>query len=62
MIRLYFPDKYSINVVFHKYYHECTPQIPHLNRQLVEKIVGTCDLTADEYERNQLGEIWIRNI
>ena len=59
-LKPYFPEKYGINLLFNRYYHECTPQIPHLNRQLVEKIVSRCELTADENERNKIGDIWIR--
>ena len=56
----YFPAKYGLNLLFQRYYHECTPQIPHLPRQLVEKVVARCEMSSDEIARNRVGDIWIR--
>ena len=51
-LAVYFPATYSINVVFHKYYHECPPNILRMDIKRVLDFYKNCKLTEDEKKRN----------
>ena len=57
-MRIYFPKKYSLNVVFLRYYHECTPIIYKMEYNKVHKFIKDCKLTDDEKLRNTVGELF----
>lgn len=61
-LSIYFPKKYTLNVAFHKYYYECTANIPKIKTKFIEKFIkDNCKLTNDELERNRKGELFIKN-
>ena len=61
-LSIYFPKKYTLNVAFHKYYYECTANIPKMKTKFIEKFIkDNCKLTNDELERNKKGELFIKN-
>jgi len=57
-MNIYFPKKYSLNVAFHRYYHECTPNIYKMDMDKVKKFMKECKFTEDELRRNNTGEIF----
>ena len=61
-LSIYFPKKYSLNVPFHRYYYECTANIPKFEMAHVKKFMKGINLTADEKERNQEGELYIKEM
>jgi 5'-3' exonuclease len=58
-MNIYFPKKYSLNVAFHRYYHECIPIIPRMDMDKIKKFMAQCRFTEDELRRNQTGAIYI---
>ena len=58
-MNIYFPKKYSLNVAFHRYYHECIPIIPRMDIDKIKKFMAQCRFTDDELRRNQTGAIYI---
>lgn len=60
-MRIYFPKKYGLNVAFHRYYHECTPIIYKMELSKVKKFIKECKFNEDEYKRNLVGTLFIRN-
>jgi 5'-3' exoribonuclease 2 len=58
-MRIYFPKRYSLNVAFHRYYHECTPVIYKMEIGKVKKFIKDCKFTEDELKRNLTGNIFI---
>jgi len=59
-MRIYFPKKYSLNVAFHRYYHECTPIIYKMEIGKVKKFIKDCKLTEDELRRTLVGKLFIQ--
>lgn len=59
-LKPYFPNKYGLNFIFHRYYHECTPRIPHLTREIIDKIMSKYELTAEEQSRNTINDVWTK--
>jgi 5'-3' exoribonuclease 2 len=57
-MNIYFPKKYSLNVAFHRYYHECTPIIYRMDMEKVKKFMKECKYTEDELRRNLDGELF----
>ena len=57
-MNIYFPKKYSLNVAFHRYYHECTPIIYRMDMEKVNKFMKECKYTEDELRRNLDGELF----
>ena len=57
-MNIYFPKKYSLNVAFHRYYHECTPIIYKMDMDKVKKFMKECKFTEDELRRNLSGELF----
>jgi len=57
-MRIYFPKRYSLNVAFLRYYHECTPIIYKMEYSKVHKFIKDCKLTDDEKLRNTVGELF----
>jgi 5'-3' exonuclease len=57
-MNIYFPKKYSLNVAFHRYYHECTPIIYKMDMDKVKKFMKECKFTEDELRRNLPGEVF----
>ena len=57
-MNIYFPKKYSLNVAFHRYYHECTPIIYRMDIDKVKKFMKECKYTEDELRRNLNGELF----
>ena len=57
-MRIYFPNKYGLNVALHRYYHECTPIIYKMELTKVVRFVNGCKLTEDELKRNVVGNIF----
>lgn len=51
-LAVYFPAKYSISVLFHKYYHECPPNILRMDIKRVVDFYKSCRLTDEEKKRN----------
>jgi 5'-3' exonuclease len=51
-LAVYFPAKYSISAVFHKYYHECPPNILRMDIKRVSDFYKSCKLTDEEKKRN----------
>jgi 5'-3' exonuclease len=60
-MNIYFPKKYSLNVAFHRYYHECTPIIYRMDMEKVKKFMKECKYTEDELRRNLDGNLFIMN-
>jgi len=58
-MHIYFPKRYSLNVAFHRYYHECTPIIYKMEIGKVKKFIKDCKFTEDELKRNLTGNIFI---
>ena len=61
LIAKYFPTKYSLNLLFNRYIHECIPLVPHFERELAEKILSKYSLNEEEKSRNIIGDVWIYN-
>jgi 5'-3' exonuclease len=60
-MNIYFPKKYSLNVAFHRYYHECTPIIFRMDMDKVKKFMKECKYSEDELRRNISGNLFIMN-
>jgi len=58
-MNIYFPKKYSLNVAFHRYYHECTPIIYRMDMDKVKKFMKECKFSEDELRRNLNGDLFI---
>ena len=58
-MNIYFPRKYSLNVAFHRYYHECTPIIFRMDMDKVKKFMKECKYSEDELRRNITGNLFI---
>ncbi len=53
-IHYMYPVKISLQMIGHKWYHECKARTPHIDRRLLEEITQkhTVDMTDEERERN----------
>lgn len=60
-IDLYFPNKYNLNVAFHRYYYECSANIPKFDMKDVNKFMKSINLTDEEIERNGISKLFIKN-
>jgi len=58
-MNIYFPKQYSLNVAFHRYYYECTPIIYKMDLVKVKHFIKECKMTAEEKQRNVIGELLI---
>jgi 5'-3' exonuclease len=59
-MHIYFPKKYSLNVAFNRFYHECTPIIYKIELSKVERFISTCKLNENELKRNIIGNVFIK--
>jgi len=60
-LKKYFPTKYSINLLYNRYIHECVPIIPYFDTNTANEILSKFELTEEEQTRNIVGNIWIYN-
>lgn len=59
---IYFPKKYTLNVAFHRYYYECSANIPKFESRTVSNFMKKIKLTDDEVERNKTSELYTKNV
>lgn len=59
---IHFPKKYTLNVAFHRYYYECSANIPRFDSSTVRKFMKKIKLTSDEEDRNKKSELFTKKI
>lgn len=57
---IHFPKKYTLNVAFHRYYYECSANIPRFESSTVRRFMKKIKLSDDEEDRNKESEIFIK--
>lgn len=58
-LKLYFPKKCGLNVVFHRYYHECTFNMMRIDYDKIKKFMKNVKLTPEEQTRNKITELFV---
>jgi 5'-3' exonuclease len=59
-ILVYFPREYSLNIPFHRYYHECSAKIPRFDYSIVKSFVKRCKFTQDETDRSIINNVFVK--
>ncbi len=62
MMDVHFPKKYTLNVAFHRYYYECSANIPRFESSVARKFMKQIKFTKDEEERNKESKLFTKNI
>jgi len=60
-LNIYFPNRYIINVIFNRYYHECLPIIPRIEITLINDFIKNLKLSSKEESRNKFEKEFILN-
>jgi 5'-3' exonuclease len=56
--KVFFPDKYELNIALHTRYYECTPVIPKININLIRQLFQGIKLSPKERRLNESGMIY----
>lgn len=57
---VHFPKKYTLNVAFHRYYYECSANIPRFESSVVRRFMKRIKLSNEEEDRNKVSELFIK--
>ena len=59
-ILIYFPKEYSLNLAFHRYYHECSAKIPRFDYSIIKSFIKKCKFSSKEIERSVMNNIYVK--
>ena len=61
-ISIYFPKEYSLNIPFHRYYHECSARIPRFDYNIVKSFIKKCKFSSSEIERSIINNVFVKKV